>query len=413
MEQSRILLGFVRDALQDADADYRWLDSGQRLACTHVGTGTKLRILSSNAKRAMGLARFSLIFADEPGSWEARGGELMWHALRQAIGKRPGQRLILIGTRSPADEGGWWPSLIDGGSGPGVHVTELAAAPDDPWDSYLTIRRANPLIHVSRPLRQAVLRERDAARRDPIQRRAFQAYRLNMRVDAHNEHLIEADDWDTVERREVAAREGRPILGVDAGGARAWSAATAVYENGRVEAWALVGGIPDLRERERQDAAPRGLYTMLADRGLLVVDAERRVPRLELLFDKIISSGAIPEAVVCDRFRLGEVSDAIAGRFPVIQRVTRWSDSTEDIGGLRRLVADGPLSVAEASRPLLRVALREAAVESDRSGNVRPVKRRGDRSRDDVAIALTLAAGVLHRRLRRPQAPRWRSAGVL
>ena len=30
LEQSRILLGFVREALQDVEDDYRWLDSGQR-----------------------------------------------------------------------------------------------------------------------------------------------------------------------------------------------------------------------------------------------------------------------------------------------------------------------------------------------------------------------------------------------
>ena len=45
LEQSRILLGFVREALQDVEDDYRWLDSGQRLACTHKDTGTKLRVL--------------------------------------------------------------------------------------------------------------------------------------------------------------------------------------------------------------------------------------------------------------------------------------------------------------------------------------------------------------------------------
>ena len=73
LEQSRIILGFVREALDDVFDDYRWLDSGQRLAVTHKASGTKLRVLSSSGKRAMGLSQFSTIFADEPGSWEARG----------------------------------------------------------------------------------------------------------------------------------------------------------------------------------------------------------------------------------------------------------------------------------------------------------------------------------------------------
>ena len=111
------MLGFVREALADREDDYRWLDSGQRLACTHKATGTKLRVLSSSGKRAMGLSQFSTIYADEPAAWEARGGALMFDALRQSLGKRAGQRLVLIGTRAPAEDGSWWPSLLDGGSG--------------------------------------------------------------------------------------------------------------------------------------------------------------------------------------------------------------------------------------------------------------------------------------------------------
>ena len=110
LEQSRILLGFVREALQDVEDDYRWLDSGQRLACTHKDTGTKLRVLSSSGKRAMGLANFGTIYFDEPGSLNVRDGLLLWDALRTSLGKRPGQRLVCIGTRSPAP-----PDTVGGG----------------------------------------------------------------------------------------------------------------------------------------------------------------------------------------------------------------------------------------------------------------------------------------------------------
>ena len=178
LEQSRIILGFVREALDDVFDDYRWLDSGQRLAVTHKASGTKLRVLSSSGKRAMGLSQFSTIFADEPGSWEARGGALMFDALRQSLGKRPGQRLAMIGTRAPAEDGSWWPSLLDGESGPGTHVTVLTAPEGEPWDHWNTIRRVNPLVMNSESLRMTILRERDDARRDESQRPAFEAYRL-------------------------------------------------------------------------------------------------------------------------------------------------------------------------------------------------------------------------------------------
>ena len=105
LEQSRIVLGFVREALDDVFDDYRWLDSGQRLGVTHKATGTKLRVLSSSGKRAMGLSQFHTIYADEPGGYEVRGGALMFDALRQSLGKRSGQRLVMIGT--PCTGRGW------------------------------------------------------------------------------------------------------------------------------------------------------------------------------------------------------------------------------------------------------------------------------------------------------------------
>ena len=41
MEQSRIMLSFARAALKDREHEYRWLDSGQRLAVTHKASGAK------------------------------------------------------------------------------------------------------------------------------------------------------------------------------------------------------------------------------------------------------------------------------------------------------------------------------------------------------------------------------------
>ena len=191
-EQSRVMMGFLRDALEGNGQLYRSLDSGQRLAMTHEPTNTKMRILSSSGKRAMGLSQFSTIFADEPGSWESRGGAIMFDALRTSLGKLPGQRLLLIGTRAPSESDGWWPNLLDAGSGKGTHVQVLTAPDDEPWDAWSTIRKVNPLINVNENLRKTILRERDDARRNPSMRPAFEAYRLNRQVDVHRDVLIPA-----------------------------------------------------------------------------------------------------------------------------------------------------------------------------------------------------------------------------
>ena len=402
LEQSRVLLTFVREALADDYDDYRWLDSGQRLAVTHKATGTKLRVLSSSGKRAMGLSQFSTIFADEPGSWEVRGGQLMWDALRQSLGKRVGQRLLLIGTRAPAEAGSWWPSLLDGGSGPGTHVTVRSAPPDEPWDAWPTIRKVNPLVMHSKSLRRTILRERDDARRSPELRPAFEAYRLNRQVDVYADVLIAVEAWKRVEARPVPPRAGRPIVGIDLGSERSWSAAWCLWRNGRSECYAVAPGIPDLAERERADAMPRGLYRKLAADGALIVDEDLRVSRPATLIDHLLGSGIRPEVVYCDRFMLGTLQDAVGARWPVVPRVTRWSEATEDISAFRKLVADGPLSIASECRALALVGLSQAAVASDDQGSVRIVKKRHGRSRDDVAVAGVLAAGALVRAMAKP-----------
>ena len=123
--------------------------------------------------------------------------------------------------------------------------------------------------------------------------------------------------------------------------------------------------------------------------------------------------GIVPEAIYADRFALGTLKDAVAGRWPIIPRVARWSEATEDIAGFRRLVADGPLSIAEECRGLVRLGLSQAVVHSDDQGSVRLAKRRHGRSRDDVAAAGVLAAGALARVLARgTPRRRWRYVGM-
>ena len=409
LEQSRILLSFVREALDDREREYRWLDSGQRLQVTHKPTGTKLRILSSNAKRAMGLAQFSTVFGDEPGSWEERGGTLMYHALRQSLGKRPNQRLVLIGTRAPAPADGWWPNLLDTGSGPGTHVSVMSAPDDQPWDRWETIRAACPMVLANPDLRRTILRERDDARRNPTLRPAFEAFRLNRQVEVSDEMLVPADAWKTVEGREVPPREGKAIIGLDLGSERSWTGAWCQWRNGRAEAYAVCPGIPDLTERERQDAMPRGLYQQLHEDGVLILEEGRRVSEPETLVDHLVNNGIKPEVIYVDRFNLGRLRDAVRGRWPVVERVTRWSEATEDITGFRRLVLDGPLSIAPECRALARVSLSQAVVRGDDQGSVRLLKRRHSRSRDDVAVCATLAAGALVRMMARPKRRRLRS----
>ena len=82
----------------------------------------------------------------------------------------------------------------------------------------------------------------------------------------------------------------------------------------------------------------------------------------------------------------------------------RWSESSFDIRALRKVVKDGPLSVAPESRALIQASLSVTTTKADDSGSIRLVKRgSNNESRDDISAALVLAAGAFMRAGSAPQ----------
>ncbi|MCY3845695.1 MAG: hypothetical protein OXH69_19390 [Acidobacteria bacterium] len=395
LDQARIVYRFARAAL--GDDGYRYLDSGTRLAITHPSTATRLRVLSSDAKRAMGIVGCPLLIADEPGAWVGAGGELMHDAIQTAQGK-PGSplRVVYIGTLAPAAPGHWWPRLVGEGSTGSTYV-QVLQGDIEKWDRWPEIRRCNPLTAVSPEFRAKLREERDKARRDSRLRARFLSYRLNVPTADEATVLLTVADWRRVTARPVPAPEGRPVVGVDLGAGRAWSAAVAVWRSGRCEAVALAPGEPNIADQERRDHVPRGTYARLVETRRLSVAAGVRVPAPAGLVERVMAWR--PAAIVCDRFRLSELQDAAGGRVRIVPRVARWSDAAKDIRALRRAAADGPLAVERSSRPLIAASLAAALVANDDQGNTRLAKRgTNNTARDDVAAAMVLAAGAWSRR---------------
>ena len=402
IEQARLCFRFVRAALEPRGG-FRFLDASTRIGITHADTNTRLRVLSSNGKTAMGIVGSPLLVADEPGSWEVAGGQLLHDAIQTAQGK-PGSplRVIYIGTVAPAASG-WWPDLIDDGSYGDTYVQALRGDPEK-WDQWSEIRRCNPLTAISADFRRKLLQERDKARRDTRLKARFMSYRLNVPSADESKVLLTVDDWARVTARPVPEREGRPIVALDVGHSRAWSAAVAIWRSGRVEAIALAPGIPDLASQEKRDRVPRGTYATLVQNGSLSVAEGLRVPGPERLYKALTAAWGRPDRVICDRFKLAELRDVIKGAVPLIHRRSRWSEAASDIAALRALSADGPLACAEPSRPLLTASLAAALVKNDDQGSCRLVKAStNNTARDDVAAALILAAGSLKRDLDRPR----------
>ena len=114
------------------NAEYRYLDSTTRIGITHKETNTKLRIIGSNGKTAMGLLDCPWAICDEPGSWDINAGGLVWQALTTARGKPDSPlKILIVGTLAPLATGAghFYYDLVDKGSVGDVHVTALTGKP--------------------------------------------------------------------------------------------------------------------------------------------------------------------------------------------------------------------------------------------------------------------------------------------
>ena len=276
----------------------------------------------------------------------------MYDAIVTALGK-PGSpmKAIFIGTLAPSLDG-WWINLVSDGTGPTTYIQSLQGDRAK-WDSWAEIKRCNPLTAVSPEFRKRLLVERDQARLDSRLKARFLSYRLNLPSGDESEVLLTTTDWEQIESRPVPERVGKPIVGVDLGGGRAWSSAVALYRNGRCEARAIAPGIPDLGEQERRDRVPVGQYGRLFDLGQLDVAEGLRVQPTKQLWELILSSWGKPKLIVCDRHRFPELQDATGGGVRLEPRVSRWSEAAFDIRSLRQAAKDGPLAVENDSRLLL------------------------------------------------------------
>ena len=394
IEQARLCYRFVRTALEPT-GEYRFIDSATRIGITHLASNTRLRVLSSKGKTAMGIVGCPLLVADEPGSWETIGGELLHTAIQGAQGK-PGSpmKVLYTGTVAPS-RSGWFADLVERGSHKSVFVQSLQGDLSK-WDKWSEIRRCNPLMSAFAESRSVLLDERDEARRDPRLKARFLSYRMNRPSMDESSTLLTVEDWQNVLKRPVPDAEGRPIVGVDLGQGRAWSAACGVWRSGRVEVLAVAPGIPSLADQEKRDRVPPGTYQRLVDSGALHVADGLRVPKPGQLVELVNERFGRPALILCDRFRLPELMDCANG-CRIVPRSSRWSEAAADIRALRSMAADGNLAVEDRSRAILTASLAVTTIKNDDSGSFRMVKDSSNCGRDDVSAALLLACGAAAR----------------
>ena len=217
LDQARYVFRAARVFL--GEAGYRYEDNKQSIKVVHESSGTRLIVKSSRAKGAFGIVGCRLAIADEPGSWDQGGGELMADALDTALGKPESDLVIVyIGTLAPS-LGGWWPALVEAGSSGSTYVQSLRGDPER-WDTWPEIRRCNPLMARFPASRKTILEERDAARRDTRLKARFLSYRLNCPTADETRVLLTVDEYKRILDREVPPRMGSTGR---SSGSRCWS----------------------------------------------------------------------------------------------------------------------------------------------------------------------------------------------
>ena len=389
--QARIVLDFARSALGESAA-YRWRLDG----VIHKDSRTRVRVISSDSRRALGLgANVRLVIADEPGAWSPTAGRRLWDAVTTALGKRR-MTVVAVGTLSPAPITGWWPSFVASGSGDGRHVV-LIQADAEKWESFEEVLRVNPVAAINPHLRRTLEREHNAALASDRAARTFKQFRLNIPGDpVDTQPLITTAEWERVCARPVPECSGKPIIAVDLGGNRSWSAACAIFPSGRIEAWASAPGVPSLADQERADQVPTGTYSELVRSGGLAVDVGRAVPGIERLLARVWAWEAL--AIVADNYRCPELYQVVNGRVRVIERARSGGEATSNVQALRSLLLDSEAGICESSRALLGAAWATTNLIISNEGLARVTKLDQRRSRDDAAAALLLAAGEQARR---------------
>ena len=355
-EQGRILgehvRAFMGDKLDDRKTWRVW-DTAQQFRIEHRPSKARVSIIGSDPRRAHG--RTGAFWLDEPAQWPPSTGEAMVAALRTAGGKTPG-KMIALGTR-PSNSEHWFAKMLDGGCD---YAQIHAARSADPQYRRRTWLKANPSLPVMPDLEAAIRREAERARRDPVILQSFRALRLNLGTsDVLENVLLSPETWERVEGN--AYLEGRYVLGLDLGGTAAMGGASAFFvDTGALDSFAVFPVNPSLADRGAADGVG-SLYQRMYERGELVIAGEYTTDIRALLREALERWGT-PGAIVCDRYREGDLREALSGAaFPMTALTLRgqgFRDGAEDVRTFQRAILDGRVTPAKSL--LLRSAMAEA-----------------------------------------------------
>ena len=388
------LTGFIEGLPEDEQEQFT-IRRGSKLEVETAENGGGLaRVVAADGKSILGGAP-TLAILDERAAWEREKGDALENAILSGLGKRDGRALI-ISTSAPDDVNTFSRWLDE--PPPGTYVQEHRPEPGLPPDDLESLLMANPGakegIGATPEWLQAQARR--AMARGGSALSSFRNLNRNERVASDDRSvLVTVDEWLAAEVAPDALpeRDGPVILGVDLGGSRSMSAASAYWPmTGRLECVAAFPTRPGLADRGAADGVA-GRYEEMRDRGEMVTMGDTTVPVDRFLTDVVaLLNGQAPAAICGDRFRHAEFLEALRGagldRVPCVWRGMGWRDGSEDCERFRRALFEGKVKTTPSL--LLRSAFADAITLVDPSGNHKLAKARS-LGRIDAAAATVLA----------------------
>ena len=355
----------------------------------------RVDILSAdgNAGHASG---FDDALIDELGLLKERDRELV-NGLRTSVSARNGRFIGLsIQGNSPFTH-----EMLERKGQPGLAIHHYTAPDDCDLDDEEAWHAANPGLQAGIKSLEYMRYQSARVLATPADAPSFRAYDLNQPQEPSAKVLVSATDWRSCEVEDLPEKDGPMVLGVDLSSGYAMSAAAAYWPaTGRLEAICAFPDFPDLHKRGENDGVG-DLYEQMAKRNELITTPGRTVD-IGWLLKWALDEFGEPTGVVCDRWRLSELTDGLEAvgisAQTVLTRGMGFKDGSEDVRAFQRAVQEHrvktPVSMAARS------AFAGAVTIADPAGNLKLTKGseggRRARHKDDLAAASVLAvsAGV-------------------
>ena len=349
----------------------------------------------------------NLTVTDESGLMpESQRG--VWDAVYSCVSTRNGRNVHI----SIKGDGPMFAELLERKGEQGIVVHEYAAPVDCDLGSEEAWLSANPGLRrdgTGIKSWQYMVDAAERAKQSTAAAAGFRVLDLNAPGSPTGATVISWADYQRCLVAELPARDGDAWIGLDCGGASAFTSA-AVYwaQTGRCELYSAIGDNPPLAERSRSDGLGPDFYPRMRDRGELWTYPQRETPVAQFVADLAQRlEGVAIGGIVSDEYRSAKLRDGLesAGLHDWLARLVirpvRWKQSSDDIDRFQTAVITATVRFPDTM--ILASAVRESRLQDDKRGNVILEKNRA-KGRIDVLQACVLAVSAGERNRTDPDA---------